>query len=158
MRRQRAVGRASAADVAASHVFRANLTGFEEVPPRLTNGTGTFFARLVAGGNALEYTLTFSGLTAPATAAHLHFGQRGVNGEIFAFLCGGDNKPACPGQAGTVRGTIVPSDILGIPTQGLAAGDFAGALRILRAGLAYVNVHTTTFPAGEIRGQVVWPA
>lgn len=137
-----------------SSVFRADLSGLEEVPPILTNGTGTFEARLAANGTSMEYELTFSNLASPSTAAHIHFGQRGVNGGIFVFLCGGGDKPACPGQGGTVTGTIDPGDILGIPSQGLTPGDFGGALRILRAGVAYVNVHTTTFPAGEIRGQV----
>jgi len=36
----------------------------------------------------------------------------------------------------------------------VSAGDFAGALRIIASGDAYVNVHTTNFPGGEIRGQV----
>lgn len=141
-----------------SHVFRATLTGFEEVPPILTNGTGTFLARLVANGTALEYTLTFSNLTAPVTAAHIHFGQRGVNGAIVAFLCGGGSKPECPAQGGTITGMILARDILAVPAQGLAAGDFAGFLRILRSGAAYVNVHSTTFPGGEVRGQVHPPS
>lgn len=135
-------------------VFRAELSGFEEVPPRLTRATGRFEARLADDGRSIEYVLSFSNLSSPSTAAHLHFGQPGVNGEIFAFLCGGNDKPGCPGIGGTVTGTIDPEDILGIPEQGLAPGDLQGALRIMRAGLAYVNVHSRVFPAGEIRGQV----
>jgi len=51
--------------------------------------------------------------------------------------------------------TITGADIVTItPDQGVAAGDFAGAVRILQSGDAYVNVHTIRFPAGEIRGQV----
>lgn len=147
-------GRSLFTRVAASRVFQARLTGFEEVPPILTNGTGRFWATLVANGTALEYELTFADLSAPVTAAHIHFGQRGVNGGIMAFLCGGDDAPACPPQGGTVTGRITARDILAIPGQGLAAGDFAGFLRIMRAGLAYVNVHSTAFPDGVIRGQV----
>lgn len=134
--------------------FRAELSGFEEVPPRLTRASGRFEARLVENGRLIEYTLTFSNLSSPSTAAHLHFGQPGVNGEIFAFLCGGGRAPVCPGTGGTVTGTLSADDILGIPEQGLAPGDLVGALRILRAGLAYVNVHSRMFPAGEVRGQV----
>lgn len=139
---------------AQGRAFRAELSGFEEVPPRLTRATGHFEARLSEDGRSIEYTLTFSNLSSPSTAGHLHFGQPGVNGEIFAFLCGGDGKPVCPGTGGTVSGTIRSEDILGIPEQGLAPGDFEGALRIMRAGLAYVNAHSRLFPAGEVRGQV----
>ncbi len=134
--------------------FVARLTGFQEVPPKLTDGTGKFTATLDSDGTIISYTLSFSNLSSSAVAAHLHFAQRGVNGAIFAFLCGGAGKPACPASGGTVEGTISAADILGIPAQGLAAGDFAGALRVIRSGDTYANVHTTSFPAGEIRGQV----
>lgn len=134
--------------------FRAELRGFEEVPPIFSSGTGAFRATLARDGQPMGYRLSFSGLTSPATVAHLHFGQPGVNGGIFAFLCGGGGKPACPEAGGLVEGTLVPGDIVAIADQGLEAGDWAAALQILRAGMAYVNVHTTRFPAGEVRGQV----
>lgn len=137
-----------------SQVFQATLSGFEEVPPRLTGAGGRFWARLIDGGTALQYELRYADPTTPVTAAHIHFGQRGVNGEIMVFLCGGDDAPACPPRGGTVTGLITADDVRAIPEQGLQAGDFEGFIQILRAGVAYVNVHTTMFPAGEIRGQV----
>lgn len=137
-----------------SNEFRASLTGFEEVPPILTGASGSFSARVSPGGESLQYELTFRNLSTPSTAAHIHFAQRGVNGPIIAFLCGGNGKPDCPERGGTVRGEITRDDIRAIPEQGLAAGDFAGFLRILRAGAAYVNVHSTQYPNGEIRGQI----
>lgn len=133
--------------------LKANLDGFQEIPSKLTNGHGTLTAQINA--NSITYTLTFSGLTTPAVASHIHFAQRGVNGGIFAFLCGGGGKPACPAAGGTVTGTITAADILApTPDQGLAAGDFAGAVRAIQSGNTYANVHTTRFPAGEIRGQI----
>ena len=135
------------------NTVRARLNGFQEVPSKLTNGHGTFTAHINA--NSISYTLTFSGLTTPALASHIHFAQPGVNGGIFAFLCGGGSKPACPAAGGTVTGTITAADILApTPDQGLAAGDFAGAVRAIQSGNTYANVHTTRFPAGEIRGQL----
>jgi len=135
-------------------VFRAELTGLEEVPPIMTNATGSFRARVAPNGLSLDYELTYANLTSQSTAAHIHFGQKGVNGEIIAFLCGGNSKPACPDREGTVTGTITAGDIRGIPEQGLAAGDIMGVIGLMRAGLTYINVHSTTFPGGEIRGQV----
>lgn len=136
------------------NTFETVLRGREEVPAILTPGSGTFRATLNADGTALDFELTYENLVAPATVAHLHFAQAGVNGPIFAFLCGGDGMPACPAGGGTVTGTITAANIRGVPEQGLAEGDFEGALTIMRQGVAYVNVHSTTFPAGEIRGQL----
>lgn len=135
----------------------AKLSGFNEVPAILSNGSSTFTATVQ--GDSLTYTLTFTGLT-DVTQSHLHFAQKGVNGGIFLFLCsnlgnGPAGTPACPTSAGTVTRTVTAADIVGgAAGQGLVAGDFAGALRAIRAGDAYANIHTKAFPAGEIRGQV----
>ena len=85
--------------------------------------------------------------------AHIHFGARGVNGGVIAFLCGGGSKPACP-PSGTVSGTIVAADIVGPNAQGIETGSFDEAVRAIRAGAVYANVHTTRWSGGEIRGQV----
>ena len=92
-------------------------------------------------------------LEAPVLFAHIHFGQRSVNGGVAAFLCGGGSKPACP-QSGTVTGTIVPTDVIGPVGQGIAAGEFDELVAAIRAGRAYANVHSTKFPGGEVRGQI----
>ena len=137
--------------------FRASMNGFEETPPILTNGTGTFSATV--HGNSLVYTETFGGLTSPVLQSHIHFGERGVAGGIFVFLCtnlgnGPAGTPACPANGGTVTGTITAASVITLGTQNITAGDFAGLLRILRSGDGYVNVHTNNFKTGEIRGQV----
>ena len=86
-------------------------------------------------------------------AAHIHFGQRGVNGGVSAFLCGGSGTP-CP-ASGTVEGTITAANVVGPAAQGIAPGEFAELLRAMGLGVTYVNVHTTpTYPGGEIRGQI----
>ena len=78
----------------------------------------------------------------------------------MVFLCGG-NKQACP-ASGTVTGTITAADVSTLPAnnadsvipQGIQPGDLAGVLEAIRSGNSYVNVHSATFPNGEIRGQV----
>jgi hypothetical protein len=134
--------------------FRARLTSFQELPLTLsTSGRGRFSAELENG--ALSYRLTYSGLEGgDALFAHIHLGQRAVAGGVIAFLCGGGGKPDCPATAGTVTGTIVAADVIGPAGQGIAPGEFAELVRAMRAGAAYANVHTPTYPMGEIRGQI----
>lgn len=137
--------------------FATTMTGFNETPPILTNGTGTF--QLTIQGNTATYRETFSGLTSNVTQSHIHFAERGVVGSVFVFLCsnlgnGDATTPACPAAGGTVTGTITAANIRGVAAQNITAGDFQALVRILRAGDGYVNVHTAQFPAGEIRGQV----
>jgi len=56
---------------------------------------------------------------------------------------------------GTVTGTIEAKDVLAVTAQGIAAGEFEEFVAALRKGLAYVNVHSSLFSGGEIRGQIV---
>jgi hypothetical protein len=78
-----------------------------------------------------------------------------VSGAVFVFFCGGGGKPACPAGGGTVTGTVTAADVLAVDAQGIRAGNFMDLRRILLSGEGYVNVHTTNFPNGEIRGQLV---
>ena len=139
--------------------LHAKLTGFQEVTPKLTDGTGTFTATI--SGGQLTYKLTFSNLSSPVTQAHIHFGQKAVNGGIFIWLCQSATAPSptagtptCPAGGGTVTGTANAASVLKIKDQTLNAGNFNDAIAIIRSGDAYVNVHTTNFGGGEIRGQV----
>jgi len=138
--------------------FKADaLTGYQEAAtvPISTVGTGSFDASLNGAGDEISYTLTYADLEGGVvTQAHIHFGQRGVSGGVIAFLCGGSTKPACPASPATVTGTITAADIIGPGTQGIEAGSFDEAVRAIRAGMVYANVHTTRWPSGEVRGQV----
>jgi len=139
--------------------LRATLSGFQEVPPKLTDATGTFTATI--NGGQLNYKLTYSGLSSSALQAHIHFGQRAVSGGIFIWLCQTATNPAptagvpvCPTAGGIVTGTASAASVLKISGQTLNAGNFSDAIAIIRSGEAYANVHTTNFPGGEIRGQI----
>ncbi|HZF40183.1 MAG TPA: CHRD domain-containing protein [Blastocatellia bacterium] len=135
--------------------LRTKLVGAQEVPVVSTQASGDFEARIESDGS-VSYKLSYEGLEGGNTLfAHIHLGQRSVNGGVMAFLCGGGTKPTpCPNQSGTVEGTITATDILGLATQQLPAAGFDEFVRALRNGNAYANVHTTASPGGEIRGQI----
>lgn len=146
---------AAAADAQEESSFEATLSGFQEVPSISTAGRGRFEAQVVQQGTdvRIEYELSYRGLTGAPSAAHIHFAQRGVNGAVSAFLCGGGDKPSCPAD-GTVRGTIDAADVAGPEARGIAPGEIQELVRAMRAGATYANVHTPQFPDGEIRGQI----
>ena len=129
------------------------MVGYEENPDVSTVASGSFEARLSDDGSSLHYVLSYSGLEAPVTASHVHFGKAAVNGGVSFFLCNGPTTPVCP-QEGTVEGDIEAVDVIGPAGQGIAAGEFAEILAAMRAGHAYANVHSTKFPGGEIRAQI----
>ena len=123
-----------------------------------STGTGSFKATINQGASPpnITFELTYSNLSAPATIAHIHFGNRFTSGGIAVWLCGGGGRPACPAgntaTEATVTGTIVPADVLAL--QGIPAGGFDQLVKAIRAGVTYANVHTSTFPGGEIRAQI----
>jgi len=130
--------------------LRAFLHGFSEAPPVSTTGHGKFKAKLEGG--SIQFKLKYQDLEGTAQAAHIHFGQRDVNGGVAAFLCGG-SKPACP-PSGTVTGTITAADVVGPADQGIDPGEIDELVRAMKHGVTYVNVHTSEFGDGEIRGQI----
>lgn len=136
---------------------KARLDGLQEVPAISTTGSGSFTARV--GGGVISYTLSYQDLEGGVLQAHIHFGQRAVNGGVSAFLCSNlGNGPAgtqpCPPAPATVSGTITDAEVVGPGGQGIAAGEIDELLDAVDAGVTYANVHTTLHPGGEIRGQL----
>jgi hypothetical protein len=135
------------------------LNGYEETPLAVsTAATGRFRARIDEAQQRITYSLSYSGLEGGVTQAHIHFGARAQTGGIAAFLCtnlgnGPEGTQACPAAPATVSGTLAPADVLGPSAQGIAAGEFAELVSAIRAGAAYVNVHSTLYPVGEVRAQ-----
>lgn len=137
--------------------LKAKLNGFNEVvgPGSIsTTGRGTLRARVHEDAETISYMLSYSDMENPVTQAHIHFAQQHVGGGVIAFLCGGGDKPACPSPGGTVTGVIDAADIIGPEGQGIEPGSFGEAVRAIRAGATYANVHSTRWPMGEIRGQI----
>ena len=150
---------ARAQDSRYKELLRAQLVSFNQVPSVLATSNGTFEAEINDNGT-ISFSLSYANMSSPVTQAHIHFGASRTNGGIMVFLCGGP-KAACP-ASGTVTGTLSAADVSVLPAtngdsvipQGIQPGDLAGMIEAIRTGDTYVNVHTTTFPNGEIRGQV----
>jgi hypothetical protein len=146
--------------------FAARLNGFNELGALnaetgaiLSAGTGKLDLQLDKNAGTASYTLTYSGLSAPVTQAHIHFGKVHVPGGVMVFFCtnlgnGPAGTPACPAGGGTVTGTWMPASVVGPTAQNVTAGDFTALVDALTSNTAYANIHTKNFPAGEIRGQV----
>jgi CHRD domain len=149
--------------------FEVKLTGYEEVPSISTAARGKLKLKVRNGSTGtIEYRLSYSGLTAPATQAHIHFAQKGVNGGILLWLCDSAainspvaDTPACPAgntaNKETVSGTLDATDVQAIAGQGIAAGELLEVFAAMKAGVTYANVHTAAppgFAGGEIRGQL----
>ena len=146
--------------------FRAVLSGFNETGSLnaetgaiLSEGSGVVEVKLDRNTQTLSFTLKFQNLSSPVTQAHIHFGQNHVPGGVMVFFCSNlATAPAgvqpCPANGGTVTGTVPAASFLGITGQNVTAGDFDAVADALLSDSAYANVHTTKFPAGEIRGQL----
>jgi hypothetical protein len=143
--------------------IKVKLTGYEETPLTInSDGSGEFKAKINKDKTAIDYTLTYQDLGSAVTQAHIHFGRPAISGSIVLFLCTNLAPPmgvpmpqTCPNPGGTITGTLTAADVIPRPTQGIDSGEdgFAEMLDAIRAGAAYVNVHTTNFTSGEIRGQ-----
>ncbi len=141
------------------------LEGYQEPPSVSTTGGGSFKAEVSDDGSSFDWTLSYGGMEGVVNQAHIHFGQRHVNGGISIWLCGNPSTVApvvtppagtqtCPASPTTISGSADASDVVGPAGQGIATGEFAEILAAIRAGKAYANVHSSKFPGGEIRGQL----
>jgi len=144
--------------------FRVRLNPFQEVPSVSSVAKGEFRLRISRDGQSMDYELSYSGLEGAVRQAHIHLGQKHVNGGISVFLCqtAANNPdptglaPECP-QAGTVSGTLTAKNMANLAPivgQGIAPGEIEELVKAIRAGVTYANVHSTKFPGGELRAQI----
>lgn len=138
--------------------FRAELRGRNEVPLTLSAARGTLSLRVNDSDTSVHFVLEYAGLLTPVTAAHIHVAQPDVNGGVTVFFCGTvpvgfPARLPCP-LSGTVAGDFTAADVIGLTQQQLEVNNLPKLLAAIRAGKTYANVHTTTSPGGEIRGQI----
>jgi hypothetical protein len=139
---------------------RGKLSGYNEDPMTISStGRGDFHARIQASREQITYRLSYASLEGSVQQAHIHFGGPRQSGGISVFLCtnvggGPAGTQACPAAPATITGTITPEDVIGPTSQGIEPGSFDELVDAIRAGVAYVNVHSSKWPAGEIRSQL----
>jgi hypothetical protein len=116
----------------------AELSAANQVPAVDSQGKGTADFTYDAASKKLTWTISYSGLSGPVTAAHIHTGAAGANGKVLLPLTkqGGDNASPIKGEA-----TLTDDQ-----AKAIMSGD------------TYVNVHTADHKGGEIRGQLAPPA
>ena len=118
--------------------LKVPLSGAECVPPVDTSGSGTADLTFDPTTRVVTWSITYSGLSSPATMAHFHGpAKQGQNASPVIWLSTQGSPPANP-MTGTA--TLTPEQ-----AKQFSAGEW------------YVNLHTKSHPAGEIRGQVVPP-
>jgi hypothetical protein len=143
--------------------LKAELRGFSEVPAVSTPARGSFRAVLSKDKTEIEYRLDYSDLEGTVLQSHIHVGARHTTGGISVWLCGTADRPgpvgtptcgAPGGQGPEAWGTLTADNVIGPSGQLIAPGEFAELIRAIKAGITYVNVHTSAVPSGEIRGQI----
>lgn len=114
--------------------LKADLEPSSEVPPRVSHGHGMVDASFDTSTKALDWTITYEGLSSPVTAAHFH-------------------GPAPVGQNAKIQIPIA-KNALASPIKGSATLTDQQVTDLL-GGQWYFNVHTEQNPTGELRGQVL---
>lgn len=146
----------------------AEMVPTQEVPSVSSVARGRFKATIDRANQTISYELSYEGLEGAVQQAHIHVGQRRVNGGISVFLCG--NPPTvppaefpqpqpCPASPATITGVLTAANIIGPSGQGIApslngVNEFDELVEMIRDGLSYANVHSAKFMAGEVRGQL----
>jgi len=155
------------------NVIRVHLVGYNETPSTINStGSADFKARISADGTAIDYEMTYQNLSSTVLQSHIHFGRPALTGGIVLFLCTNlGNAPAtvptpqaCPETSpATISGTLTAANVIPLavtcPTPTTCSGQaidsgatgFAEMVKAIRHGAAYVNIHTTNHPSGEIR-------
>ena len=112
--------------------FTVSIDGSQSVPSVPSNGSGTGWVVLANNGTEIDYNITFAGLSSAFTAAHFHLGAAGTNGGVIEPITFNDSA---------------------------AVGTWTGFTNDNIANLLkddiYINIHSSNYPAGEIRGQVM---
>jgi CHRD domain len=135
-------------------MFTAKLSASNEVPPVTTTASGIANFQIFPVGHqeTLKYQLYLKNISG-VTGAHIHKGKQGENGPVVADLFGTPSMSGPP--TGKINGLLTAGTLYESKLTGPLTGKTIDILvNMIRNGNAYVNVHTTTNPNGEVRGQI----
>ena len=149
----------------AQPVRTERLLGGNENPPVVSEGFGSFQARLQEDRISFRLRYEVASGESDVTQAHLHIGNPGTNGGIVVWFCANPPIEApegvheCPPSPAELTGDIVAADVQAVaegdpPVEIIAAGDLEGLQRLIEQSSVYANVHTDDHPPGEIRAQL----
>ena len=135
-----------------SRNFRTHLTGSQEVPAVETNAQGQAIFKVSKDGQSIEYKLIVANIE-NVLMAHIHLAPAGTNGGIVVWLYPDGPPPAL--IEGKVNGVLAQGVITEADLEGALAGaSLQDLVDEMADGNTYVNVHTSQFGGGEIRGQI----
>lgn len=132
--------------------FNAALSGKQEVPPAATKARGQASFKVSKDSTFIQFRLNVANIR-NVTMAHIHLAPAGANGPVVAWLLPSEPPPQLiegRSQGTLAAGLITAANLVG-PLAGQTINDLIEAMA---AGDAYVNVHTSQYPGGEIRGQI----
>jgi len=139
----------SAASASAQVVtMTATLSGGEETPVLLTGAVGTAIVSVDVANQELAVTLSIFNLATGTTAGHIHVAPKGIAGPVVI------NFPIPTGRTGDLPLTFRLGTAAFVARPEIGIVTMADAIQSIVGGNAYVNIHTTQFGAGEIRGQL----
>lgn len=132
--------------------FRAHLSSDQEVPQNGSKTTGQAIFQLSKDGMNLKYKVIVANIE-NVTMAHIHLAPAGSNGPVVAWLY--PPRPPAMLKPGTTNGILQQGTLTKANLAGSLAGkELKDLVDLIIAGNTYVNVHTSQFPGGEIRGQI----
>ena len=133
--------------------FTTHLSGDNEVPARDTNATGQVIVHINKDESSIHFKIIVANVRANITGSHFHMGPSGTNAGVVVNLLNTSDFPPetnAPVNGILAEGNITASDLSGV----FADKPLSHLISAIRAGEIYVNVHTTTYRGGEVRGQL----
>jgi hypothetical protein len=141
-------------------VYEISLNGANESPANASLGTGTATVTVDLTLNTMRLQCNFSGLTGNVTASHIHAATTVANSSTAGVAT---TTPTFPGfPSGTTSGTYDNTQDMTLASSynasfitangGTTASAFTALVAALDASKAYLNIHSSSFTGGEIRG------
>lgn len=130
-------------------VATATLGGGDETPILLSGAAGTAEVAIDTAAKEFAVTLRIFNIPTTTTAGHIHVGAKGIAGPVVIDF------PAIAGRLGDFVTSFRVGEASFRANAAIGINSIDDVIQAVANGNAYVNIHTTTFPGGEIRGQLV---